>query len=64
MAFTSPWGFDPSDIVVPTLLWYGADDRFTPAGHGLWLAGRIPRSIAIVDPGRSHFDALIYFRAY
>ena len=58
MAFTAPWGFDPSEIVVPTLLWHGADDRFTPARHSHWLGGRIPGAIAIVDPGRSHFDAL------
>lgn len=58
MAFTSPWGFDPGDIVVPALLWHGADDRFAPAGHALWLGGRIPGAIAIVDPGRSHFGAL------
>lgn len=58
MALTAPWGFDLRDVAVPTLLWHGAEDRFTPAGHGAWLGGRIPGAIAIVEPGRSHFGAL------
>jgi pimeloyl-ACP methyl ester carboxylesterase len=58
MALTSPWGFDPADIAVPTLLWHGSEDRFAPAGHGLWLGDRIPGAISIIDPGRSHFDAI------
>ncbi len=58
MALTAPWGFDLGGIAVPTLLWHGADDRFTPAGHAAWLGGQIPGAIAIVEPGRSHFGAL------
>lgn len=58
LAFMNPWGFDPSDITVPTLLWHGAEDRFTPADHGVWLGDRIPTAISIVDPHRSHFDAI------
>ena len=58
MAFTAPWGFDPGDIAVPTLLWHGAEDRFAPTGHGIWLGGHIPGAVAIIDRGRSHFDAL------
>lgn len=58
IALTAPWAFDLEGITVPTLLWHGADDMFTPVGHALWLGGRIPGAIAIVEPGRSHFDAL------
>jgi pimeloyl-ACP methyl ester carboxylesterase len=58
MALTAPWGFDLHDIAVPTLLWHGAEDRFTPAGHGAWMGGRIPGTIAIIEKGRSHFGAL------
>ena len=42
LAFCAPWGFDPSDIQVPVLLWHGEDDVFSPAAHTRWLAGRIP----------------------
>ena len=58
MAFTSPWGFDPGQIVVPALLWHGADDRFAPADHGRWLGGRIPGCHRDRRAGQSHFGAL------
>ncbi len=58
MALTSPWGFDPGDIAIPTRLWHAAEDRFTPADHGVWLGDRIPHAISEVAPGRSHFDAI------
>ena len=37
-----PWGFNLADIVVPVLLMYGRRDIFVPAGHGEWLAERVP----------------------
>ena len=58
MALTAPWGFDPGDITTPTLVWHGADDRFSPAGHAAWLGGRIPSATVILQPGGSHFGAL------
>ncbi|GAA2585135.1 alpha/beta hydrolase [Actinomadura fulvescens] len=58
LALSSPWGFDPADITVPTLLWHGADDRFSPPGHTRWLAGRIPHAELHVMPGTSHFNAV------
>lgn len=58
MAFSAPWGFDPSDIQVPVLLWHGADDVFTPVGHTMWLAERIPGAIVAIRSGSAHFGAL------
>jgi pimeloyl-ACP methyl ester carboxylesterase len=58
LAFTAPWGFDPGDIVVPTMLWHGANDMFSPVGHSRWLGARIPASTVIVQPGSAHFGAL------
>ncbi len=58
VAFSNPWGFDPADIRIPTMLWHGANDRFSPVGHLRWLAARIPSAIAIVQPGMAHFGAI------
>jgi pimeloyl-ACP methyl ester carboxylesterase len=42
LAFIWPWGFAPSEISVPVLLWQGRQDAMVPYGHGEWLAGQIP----------------------
>ncbi|MGI5326433.1 alpha/beta hydrolase [Actinomadura nitritigenes] len=57
LAFCAPWGFELGDIVVPTMLWHGANDTFSPAGHSRWLADRIPTSTVVVQPGSAHFGA-------
>ncbi|TDB81233.1 alpha/beta hydrolase [Actinomadura sp. KC216] len=57
LAFCAPWGFELGDIVVPTMLWHGANDTFSPAGHSRWLADRIPSSTVVVQPGSAHFAA-------
>ncbi|WP_433338784.1 alpha/beta fold hydrolase [Spirillospora sp. CA-294931] len=58
LAFCSPWGFNPCDIAVPTMLWHGADDAFSPAGHSRWLGANIPTSTVVVESGSAHFGAL------
>lgn len=58
LAFCSPWGFQLSDISVPTMLWHGADDTFSPVEHTRWLAAQIPTSTVIVQPNSAHFAAL------
>jgi pimeloyl-ACP methyl ester carboxylesterase len=42
LAFIWPWGFQPSAISVPVMLWQGRQDAMVPYGHGAWLAGQIP----------------------
>jgi pimeloyl-ACP methyl ester carboxylesterase len=58
MAFCSPWGFDPADITVPTVLWHGEDDVFSPVSHSRWLAARIPTAKMTIQRGAAHFHAL------
>jgi pimeloyl-ACP methyl ester carboxylesterase len=59
LAFCGPWGFDLADIKVPVYLWHGAQDTFSPVGHTLWLAGRIPNATLVVDPDQGHFGAIV-----
>jgi pimeloyl-ACP methyl ester carboxylesterase len=60
LAFRKPWGFQLSAIQIPTLLWHGQDDVFSPASHTRWLAGQIPAKYCTVEmqPGAAHFDAV------
>ncbi|MCA1272233.1 alpha/beta hydrolase [Streptomyces sp. 7G] len=57
LAFSSPWGFDPSRITGEVLLWHGVQDVFAPVGHSRWLAGQIPGATAVLEPSAAHFDA-------
>jgi pimeloyl-ACP methyl ester carboxylesterase len=58
LAFCSPWGFDPTAVMVPVLLWHGDGDVFSPASHARWLASRIPNATVVVQAGAAHFGAL------
>ncbi|MFF4346538.1 alpha/beta fold hydrolase [Streptomyces sp. NPDC001530] len=58
LALTGQWGFDPAEIQVPVLLWHGVKDVFSPASHSSWLAARIPRATAVLEPTAAHFAAL------
>ena len=58
LALVAPWGADPADVVAPTLLLHGADDRVVPAAHGAWLAARCARATLRVVPGHGHLSVL------
>lgn len=57
LAFTTDWGFKVEDISVPTRLWHGADDQFSPVDHSRWLADHIPGAELYLEPGAAHFGA-------
>jgi pimeloyl-ACP methyl ester carboxylesterase len=57
LAFVTPWGFDQSEITTPTLVWHGAEDRFSPVSHARTLGERIPGCQVVIQPGRGHFAA-------
>jgi pimeloyl-ACP methyl ester carboxylesterase len=42
LSFVRPWGFDFSDVIVPTQIMIARDDESIPPSHGRWLADHIP----------------------
>ncbi|MFD3403977.1 alpha/beta fold hydrolase [Kribbella sp. NPDC058693] len=54
VAWGGPWDVDPTELTVPTWLWYGETDRMVPPSHGRWFAQRIPHATLIVRPGEGH----------
>jgi len=54
LAFTRPWGFDPSTITVPTAVWWGAADVLVPPQHGEWIARSVPSAVARVQQQAGH----------
>lgn len=48
------WGFDPSDIGVPTLAFSGAEDEVVPPAHGEWYADKIRGASHVVEPRVGH----------
>jgi len=54
-AFVSPWGFD-FEIAIPVLFVHGAQDRFAPSDHSLWLARQCQRSQLWLTPDDGHIS--------
>ncbi|MEW9550024.1 alpha/beta fold hydrolase [Nonomuraea sp. NPDC050783] len=61
LAFNSDWGFDPAVISMPTLVWHGENDVFTPVDHSRWLGRRIPHAILRIQHDVAHLDAMNIF---
>jgi pimeloyl-ACP methyl ester carboxylesterase len=59
LAFTEPWGFEPSQIRVPVLLMHGEHDRFVPFSHGQWLASRIDTVDARLSADDGHLTLVV-----
>jgi len=58
VAFSKNWGFDPVTIDVPTLLWHGEDDVFSPVEHFNWLSRTIRNATVVLQPSAAHFAAV------
>jgi pimeloyl-ACP methyl ester carboxylesterase len=55
---TARWGFDLADIVAPTLIMHGTDDRMVPSSHGEWLAAHCPGAELRLQRGVGHISVL------
>jgi pimeloyl-ACP methyl ester carboxylesterase len=54
LAFLAPWGFEVSEIRVPTQVIYGESDVLVPKRHGEWLAKNVPGAEVIVEEDVGH----------
>ena len=59
LAFLQPWGFEPADVTVPTLLWQGVEDLMVPVSHGRWLAANLPKVTPHLEPGEGHLSVTL-----
>ena len=58
LASVGAWGFEPANIVAPTLFLHGGRDRVVPAAHGKWLARRCPSADLWLRPDDGHISIL------
>ena len=56
--YVREWGFEPSAIAVPTMLWYGDADPMAPAWMGRRLAAEIPGAQLQVLDGEAHLSII------
>lgn len=54
MAFIAPWGFEFTEITVPTFLWQGSEDLMVPFAHGQWFARHLPQATVHLEEGEGH----------
>jgi pimeloyl-ACP methyl ester carboxylesterase len=54
LCFAAPWGFDVSEIGVPTRVVYGITDVLVPARHGEWLGRNVPNAEVVAEDGLGH----------
>jgi pimeloyl-ACP methyl ester carboxylesterase len=62
LIWLTSWGFDPSDIAVPTTLWHGGLDAAVPVAVARALAAAIPGCEPRIDPQAGHL--LVHERAH
>ena len=54
LCLIQPWGFDVTEIRVPTRILYGLTDVLVPRQHGEWLAHNVPNAEAVIDEQGGH----------
>jgi pimeloyl-ACP methyl ester carboxylesterase len=65
LAFIRPWGFDVSEIGIPTRVMYGTTDVLVPRSHGEWLAKHVPGAEVVIEDSQGHIpDAASILEMY
>jgi pimeloyl-ACP methyl ester carboxylesterase len=54
LCMAKPWGFDVSEILIPTMIRYGLTDVLVPRQHGDWLARNVPNAEVVIDEEGGH----------
>lgn len=57
-AMLQPWGFSPTEITVPSFVYYGTEDFMVPATHGDWLVANIPGATKRRYEGEGHLSVV------
>jgi pimeloyl-ACP methyl ester carboxylesterase len=59
LADVAYWGFDLGSIRVPTQIWHGKHDGFSPFIHGQWLAEHVPHTEAHLEENAGHLSIFV-----
>jgi pimeloyl-ACP methyl ester carboxylesterase len=59
IAFIRPWGFELSEIAIPTSIWQGSEDLMVPFAHGTWLASQLPGASVHLETSEGHLSLLL-----
>ena len=60
-SYLKPWGFDPRDVKVPTIIWQGGLDVNVPIQHGRWLAAKMPNAKLELRENESHLGTFVNY---
>jgi len=60
-SYLQPWGFDPRDVKVPSVIWQGGLDKNVPVQHGKWLAANMPNARLELRADESHIGIFVNY---
>ncbi|MFM2364599.1 MAG: hypothetical protein RLY79_268 [Actinomycetota bacterium] len=60
-SYLKPWGFNPRDVEVPTVIWQAELDKNVPIQHGQWLSENMPNSRLEIGEGESHLGLFVNY---
>jgi len=60
-SYLKPWGFNPRDVKVPTVIWQAGLDKNVPKQHGIWLAANMPNARIELREEESHLGIYVNY---